>query len=168
MAVDLARAMHGALVGIVCGCGLGFGAGVHGLGLGRLQAPGVELLARSVSVDFDHTAKLKLHGNGQISKLTETPTPLALAPIWTYSQLMSDGLRHVTVLALNFIHPWLGPGFRVRDVHDRRGCDWAIEMKNTFGWDAAENLLLERQVELPTCPACAALLDLALELRGSR
>lgn len=80
---------------------------------------------------------------------------------------MSDGLRHATVMALDLVFRWLPRP--VIDAGSRRACDWErvyIFENSTFTYEAGVRLIGGASVELPTCPACAALLDLALEMRG--
>ena len=80
---------------------------------------------------------------------------------------MSDGLRHVTVCALHEVFPWLEDAL---DERSRRGCDWSSiqdwsqDLTELCAW----SLLRGVSQPLPTCPACAALLDLALEMRGTK
>lgn len=80
-------------------------------------------------------------------------------------------MRHATVQALRAVHDWIVG-------HDRkanpslafvRACDWH---ENTFERHElrftaldAYHLLDGQTVTLPDCPSCAALLDLALEMR---
>lgn len=74
-------------------------------------------------------------------------------------------MRHATVLALDTIHPWLSDD--ATDYWSRLACDWEDgQLGGAFIVGEAARLLHGGSVELPTCPACAALLDLALELRG--
>ena len=77
-------------------------------------------------------------------------------------------MRHATVMGLNVLRPWVGyPG---GTAWRRLACTWEPcnpEAKDFFNDEHAWDLLGGRRVELPTCPACAALLDLALELRGT-
>lgn len=89
-------------------------------------------------------------------------------------------MRHATVYAIETLR-LLPP----RQEHwvaasDIKACDWTPAPPppcgpqpplseyedNTFRSYAADLLLAGREVQLPTCPACAALVDLALELRG--
>lgn len=86
---------------------------------------------------------------------------------------MSDGLRHVTVLALNEVHSWIEFGIstaRWSRVVGVVACDWRTvgDDESIFDSSSAYQLLIGIAVEPPTCPACAALLDLALEMRGSK
>lgn len=79
----------------------------------------------------------------------------------------SGGMRHITVMATNFVSSWLAD-----DATHYAGvlaCDWSkVEATaQEFDLPAAVGLLTGTKVELPTCPACAALLDLALEMRGA-
>lgn len=78
-------------------------------------------------------------------------------------------MRHATVNAVEHI--------RAPDLQDRwanaagvAACNWeSISLRTLahFHAGSAEDLVFGLRVELPTCPACAALVDLALELRGS-
>jgi len=56
------------------------------------------------------------------------------------------------------------------DTWRRRACDWeplgCFDPDDFFTDTTARELLEGERVELPTCPPCAALLDLALEMRG--
>lgn len=81
---------------------------------------------------------------------------------------MTDELRHVTVLALNEVFPWLGSD--ARRERNRKACDWeAIGWwRDVLGEMGAWTLVRGGREPLPTCPACAALLDLAFELRGTK
>lgn len=83
---------------------------------------------------------------------------------------MTDELRHVTVLALNEVFPWLGSD-AMHSV-DRKGCDWealrVVPVPPVLGEMSAWRLVRGGREPLPTCPACAALLDLAFELRGTK
>lgn len=76
-------------------------------------------------------------------------------------------MRHASVNATLAIFEWQKPPRP--NVHDRRACDWAhAGPKELMMVDStAFALLAGERVELPTCPACAALVDLALEMRGS-
>lgn len=77
-------------------------------------------------------------------------------------------MRHVTVIATNAVFAWLP------NIHDRyhcsarRACDWG-EAKggDVSALDVYLFLDTEQAFQPPTCPACAALLDLALEMRGA-
>ena len=79
-------------------------------------------------------------------------------------------MRHATVNATRVLHDWTGD--MPVQCQGRRACDWE-RMGDSVGYDMAFNdqeartMLHGRDVTPPTCPACAALLDLALELRGS-
>ncbi len=73
-------------------------------------------------------------------------------------------MRHATVWATLEIHPW---SLRDLAAFGFRACDWGWEeSEDLFAAEDAQALLDGREVDLPTCPACAALLDLALEMRG--
>lgn len=87
-------------------------------------------------------------------------------------------MRHATARAINFIYPWYeqvdSMGYGWKNINDglRLACDWsefnyrARAEDELFTGGAAQSLVKGRRVDLPTCPACAALLDLALELSG--
>lgn len=74
-------------------------------------------------------------------------------------------MRHATVWALENVRPWLPDD--TTDYGARSACDWEYTTIEAFTAGDASRLLHGESVELPTCPACAALLDLALELRGA-
>lgn len=75
-------------------------------------------------------------------------------------------MRHATVKALDCVFPWLPHG--ASDFEQRLACDWSrADVEGYFIDWRAEALLKGRKVALPTCPACATLLDLALEMRGA-
>ena len=82
---------------------------------------------------------------------------------------MSDELRHVTVRALNAVFPWLDDCGRP-DSANLKACDWApLESLDALSEMPMWQLLHGSPFEcLPTCPSCAALLDLALEMRGTK
>lgn len=75
-------------------------------------------------------------------------------------------MRHATVNSTLVIFDWHP---RRAGMHDRRACDWApiMDLVAPFCDSTALDLLTGEKVDLPTCPACAALVDLALEMRGS-
>lgn len=73
-------------------------------------------------------------------------------------------MRHATVLSLEKVHQWLSDD--ATDFAMRKACDWEEAGISCFGALNALGLLGGEKEELPTCPSCAALLDLALELRG--
>lgn len=78
---------------------------------------------------------------------------------------MSD--RHVTVNALNVVFPWADGAV---EATRRRACDWEFSdaLREDVLYDSeVRRLLRGESVDLPTCPACAALLDLALEMRAT-
>ena len=76
-------------------------------------------------------------------------------------------MRHATVTATRAIFDW-APWSMLTASNNHRACDWARCADDSwFDFWASEQLIAGREVALPTCPACAALLDLALELRGS-
>lgn len=79
-------------------------------------------------------------------------------------------MRHATVMAVKEIFPWLD--LDADGVNGRRACDWSQlrgdDIAPFFDVFAAIALLDGKEVHLPTCPACACLVDLALEMRGSR
>lgn len=79
-------------------------------------------------------------------------------------------MRHATVLALNEIYEWIPNSLGNRaSAWQKRACDWneldTSPMEAFINTDA-ENLRRGSAVTLPDCPACAALLDLAMEMRG--
>ena len=77
-------------------------------------------------------------------------------------------MRHATVLALNEIYEWI-PSADAHSAWLNRACDWEPSytgMNNDFINGDAQRLIRGDFVTLPDCPACAALLDLALEMRG--
>lgn len=79
-------------------------------------------------------------------------------------------MRHATVLAVNAIFQWIEKG-EEPNARLVRACSWESETEDTehyFGDQDGEDLArgLMPVVGLPTCPACAALVDLALEMRG--
>lgn len=79
-------------------------------------------------------------------------------------------MRHATVLALNEIYEWIPSRVDRASAWRRRACDWGVldtSPREIFINDDAEDLRRGRAVTLPDCPACAALLDLALEMRGN-
>ena len=74
-------------------------------------------------------------------------------------------MTHATAWALDKMYPWLRED--ARSVAGRAACSWGEAGIDAFTVVAAEALLAGQKVDLPTCPACAALLDLALEMRGA-
>lgn len=80
-------------------------------------------------------------------------------------------MRHATVQATRVVFNWLPYHNRFIDksLRLRRACDWSDTTPLADNFDAldAVHLLDGQAVDLPTCPACAALLDLALEMRGA-
>ena len=78
-------------------------------------------------------------------------------------------MRHATVQALRSVYDWLPFHNRFIDkpLRLRRACDWEEMHEVAFSALDAFHLLDGQPVDLPTCPSCATLLDVALELRGS-
>jgi len=81
-------------------------------------------------------------------------------------------VRHATVLATRSIFAWCDlSGDAELAACAKRACDWQPlterEALNSMQDTQARRLFHGEPVELPTCPACAALVDLALEMRGS-
>jgi len=81
-------------------------------------------------------------------------------------------VRHATVLATNVVFRWADlRGDSEVAAYAKRACDWQslteTQSLNSLQDMEAKELLAGGTVRLPTCPACAALLDLALEMRGS-
>ena len=75
-------------------------------------------------------------------------------------------MRHATVMALWTI---ARKESLPSDWQLRRGCDWSPDASDAV-WgrvDADDLLEGKRPTREVTCPACAALVDLALEMRGS-
>lgn len=79
-------------------------------------------------------------------------------------------MRHATVNATLKLFDWLGSNHDIWRTGARRACDWsptrALHHSDVFGDFCSEDLLQGKSVELPTCPACALLLDEALRLAG--
>lgn len=78
-------------------------------------------------------------------------------------------MRHATVNATYVFYHWFDKDDTRASHGNRRACDWALDNKaglEQFHEDTAYMLLDGKTVELPTCPACAALIDLAVELGG--
>ena len=79
-------------------------------------------------------------------------------------------MRHATATATRAIFDW-APWAPLSASNNRRACDWTHSAdcadEKWFDFWTSEQLIAGREVALPTCPACAALLDLALELRGA-
>ena len=76
-------------------------------------------------------------------------------------------MRHATVWALDIVLSGDAQWDRASGVG---ACNWQdIPILNEPHFIAADArmLLSGKKVTLPTCPACAALVDIALEMRGS-
>ena len=82
-------------------------------------------------------------------------------------------MRHATVNATRVLFDWVRLGSPETDrwqTSDRRACGWEkVERRRWPGFSDGSAIDLNGglKVALPTCPACAALVDLALEMRGS-
>ncbi len=73
-------------------------------------------------------------------------------------------MRHATVSATLIFYRW---ETYLEDRYERRACDWVKDLTPAiFHQQDAHKLLQGILVELPTCPECAALVDLAQELGG--
>lgn len=78
-------------------------------------------------------------------------------------------MRHATVNATFFLYKWFEDN-RYSGRTSRLACDWSCREFGCFESDyfdvtAAINLISGRRSELPTCPECAVLVDLAIQLR---
>lgn len=86
-------------------------------------------------------------------------------------------MRHATVYAIEVIQrlparaesQWEAAGLEWQGASDVRACDWLPlpTAAEAFRSTTAAALLRDVAVELPTCPSCAALVDLAFAMRGS-
>jgi hypothetical protein len=75
-------------------------------------------------------------------------------------------VRHATVWALDWLRPWLP--FDATDYRNRAACTWESggdTSRLSFDVSSATGLRMgcTPPTEFPTCPACAAMLDWALE-----
>ena len=78
-------------------------------------------------------------------------------------------MRHATVNATFFLYEWFEDntysGRESRIACDWSDCEGGCLESEYFNDNAAIKLINGRQCELPTCPECAVLVDLAIQLR---